>query len=57
MFAFNVDCICFERGKEKTNLQPKFWSQSDSLHKLSPYTKDAFKQTNYKMFGQVGPDR
>ena len=22
-----------------------------------PYTKDAFKQMNYKMFGQVGPDR
>ena len=20
MFAFNVDCICFERGKEKTNI-------------------------------------
>ena len=24
MFAFNVDCICFEKHKEKTYLQPKF---------------------------------
>ena len=23
MFAVNVDCICFEKGKEKTILQPK----------------------------------
>ena len=34
MFAFDVDCICFEKGQEKTNLPPKFLD-SDSLHNLS----------------------
>ena len=42
MFKINVNCICCEKGKDKTVFQSgslfvteNFWSRSDSLHNLS----------------------
>ena len=36
MLAINVNCICCEKGKDKTMLVTEdFWSRSDSLHNLS----------------------
>ena len=39
MFTINVNCICCEKGKDKTVFVTKnFWSQSDSLCNLSGVT-------------------
>ena len=36
MFTINVNCICFEKGKDKTVfVTENFWSWSDSLYNLS----------------------
>ena len=36
MFTINVNCICCEKGKDKTMLVTKdFWSRSDSLRNLN----------------------
>ena len=38
MFTINVNCICCEKGKDKTVCYRNFWSQSDSLCNLSGVT-------------------
>ena len=36
MFTINLNCICCEKGKDKTVfVTENFWSRSDSLCKLS----------------------
>ena len=36
MLAINVNCICREKGEDKTMFVTEdFWSQGDSLHNLS----------------------
>ena len=36
MFIIKINCICCEKGKDKTVfVTENFWSRSDTLHNLS----------------------